>query len=100
MAATMKDISQATGLGLATISKYFNGGNVRERNRVLIEEASRRLHFTPNEVARSLKTHRTRAVGVVIPELNNAFITTYTIPPTNTCNVRVTPGSHSSSIKA
>ena len=75
MAATMKDISQATGLGLATISKYFNGGNVRERNRVLIEEASRRLHFTPNEVARSLKTHRTRAVGVVIPELNNAFIT-------------------------
>ena len=28
MAATMKDIARRTGLGLATISSYFNGGNV------------------------------------------------------------------------
>ena len=27
MAATMKDIARRTGLGLATISSYFNGGN-------------------------------------------------------------------------
>ncbi len=32
MAATMKDIARRTGLGLATISSYFNGGNVREKN--------------------------------------------------------------------
>ncbi len=75
MAATMKDLAQETGLGLATISKYFNGGTVREKNRVLIEEAAKRLRFAPNEVARSLKTHRSRAIGVVIPELSNAFIT-------------------------
>lgn len=31
MAATMKDIARRTGLGLATISSYFNGGNVREK---------------------------------------------------------------------
>ena len=35
MASTMKDLSRETGLGLATISKYFNGGTVREKNRVL-----------------------------------------------------------------
>ena len=29
MAATMKDIAKETGLGLATISSYVNGGNVR-----------------------------------------------------------------------
>ena len=28
MAATIKDISRETGLSLATISKYLNGGNV------------------------------------------------------------------------
>ena len=39
MAATMKDIARRTGLGLATISSYFNGGNVREKNRIKIEEA-------------------------------------------------------------
>ena len=39
MAATMKDIAKRTGLGLATISSYFNGGNVREKNRVKIERS-------------------------------------------------------------
>ena len=39
MAATMKDIAKHTGLGLATISSYFNGGNVREKNRIKIEMA-------------------------------------------------------------
>ena len=75
MASTMKDLSRETGLGLATISKYFNGGTVREKNRVLIEAAVKKLHYVPNEVARSLKTQHSRVIGVVIPELSNAFIT-------------------------
>ena len=75
MAATMKDLSRETGLGLATISKYFNGGTVREKNRVLIEAAVKKLQYVPNEVARSLKTQHSRVIGVIIPELSNAFIT-------------------------
>ena len=73
MAATMKDIARRTGLGLATISSYFNGGNVREKNRAKIEEAIRELHYEVNEVARGLKTNATKTIGVVIPELNNTF---------------------------
>lgn len=73
MAATMKDIAKRTGLGLATISSYFNGGNVREKNRAKIEEAIRELHYEVNEVARGLKLNATKTVGVVIPELNNVF---------------------------
>jgi DNA-binding LacI/PurR family transcriptional regulator len=33
MPSTMKDIARETGLSLATISKYLNGGNVLERNK-------------------------------------------------------------------
>lgn len=73
MASTMKDISKYTGLGLATISSYFNGGNVREKNRKKIEEAIEVLHYEVNEVARGLKTNETKTIGVVIPELNNTF---------------------------
>ena len=73
MAATMKDIARRTGLGLATISSYFNGGNGREKNRIKIEEAIEELHYEVNEVARGLKTNATRTIGVVIPELNNTF---------------------------
>ena len=75
MASTMKDLARETGLGLATISKYFNGGTVRDKNRLLIEAAVKKLHYVPNEVARSLKTQQTRVIGVIIPELSNAFIT-------------------------
>lgn len=69
----MKDIARKTGLGLATISSYFDGGNVREKNRKKIEAAIEELHYEVNEVARGLKTNATRTVGVVIPELNNVF---------------------------
>lgn len=73
MAATIKDIAKATGLGLATISSYLNGGNVREKNREKIEKAIEELHFEVNEVARGLKTNRTKVIGIIIPELNNIF---------------------------
>lgn len=75
MAATMKDIAKMTGLGLATISKFLNGGKVKPQNKKLIEDAVKALHFVPNEFARSLKTSQSRTVGVVIPELGNQFIT-------------------------
>ena len=75
MASTMKDIAKRTGLGLATISKYLNGGKVRPNNKKLIDEAVRDLHFVPNEFARGLKTSQSRTIGVVIPELSNVFCT-------------------------
>lgn len=73
MAATVKDIAKKTGLGLATISSYINGGNVREKNRIKIEEAIEELHFEVNETARGLKTNKTKIIGIIIPELNNIF---------------------------
>ena len=76
MAATMKDIARCTGLELATISKYFNGGNVRPENRARIEAAVAKLDYSPNAAARSLKTRHTRTIGVVLPELCNTFMTT------------------------
>lgn len=71
----MRDIAQRTGLGLATISKYLNGGTVREKNRIAIERAIQELDFTVNEFARGLKTRRSRTIGIVIPELSSQFAT-------------------------
>ena len=33
MSSTYKDLQRVTGLSLATISKFYNGGNVRAENR-------------------------------------------------------------------
>ena len=73
--ATIKDIANKTGLGLATISKYLNGGNVLDKNRVAIEKSISELGFTVNEFARGLKTNKSHTIGVVIPELSLVFTT-------------------------
>lgn len=73
MAATIKDIRAETGLGLATISKYLNGGNVRSENRQKIEEAIKKLDYHPNETARSLVTKRTRTIGFVVNNIASNF---------------------------
>ncbi len=74
--STIKDIAKETGLGLATISKYLNGGNVRPENKILLEKAVKKLNFQVNEFARGLKTNKSKMIGIVIPELSNLFTTT------------------------
>ena len=73
MAATIKDIRRETGLALATISKYLNGGNVKKENREKIEEAIKKLDYHPNEMARSLVTKKTRTIAFVINDIASQF---------------------------
>ncbi len=70
---TIKDVAKHTGLSLATISKYLNGGNVRTENRNAIEHAIEVLGYRVNRNARSLKTNRTMTIGVVMPTLSVPF---------------------------
>ncbi len=74
--ATIKDVAKYTGLSVATISKYINGGNVLDRNRDLIGEAVKALDYKVNEIARGLKTRKSKTVGVLIPKLDSIFTTT------------------------
>ena len=69
MAATIRDIKNRTGLSLATISKYLNGGNVLPQNKALIEEAIEALHYEENELARGLVTNRTRIIGELVYDI-------------------------------
>ncbi|NLJ41755.1 MAG: LacI family transcriptional regulator [Clostridiales bacterium] len=71
----MKDVAKHTGLSIATISKYINGGNVLDKNKKKIEDAIKTLDFRVNELARGLKTNRTMTVGVLILSLENIFFT-------------------------
>lgn len=76
MAITIKDLARETGLGCATISAYLNGVPVRPYNKEKIEKAIKKLGYIRNDYARGLKTHRSRTIGVLIPELSNIFATT------------------------
>ncbi len=73
MPATIKDIRDETGLSLATISKYLNGGNVLPKNKEKIDAAVEKLHYQVNEIARGLVTNKTRTIGVVVHNIAGLF---------------------------
>ncbi len=73
MAATIRDIKKVTGLSLATISKYLNGGNLLPENRAKIEKAIKDLHYEVNEMARGLVTSQSMTIGVVVFDISNVF---------------------------
>ncbi len=74
MAATIRDIRKYTGLSLATISKYLNGGNVLDKNKKLIEEAIEELDYEVNELARGLVTKRTNVIGVLVNDISCLYV--------------------------
>lgn len=73
MPATIKDVKRRTGLSMATISKYLNGGNVLPQNRILIEEAIKELNYEVNEIARGLVKNKTKTVGVMVYDIASYF---------------------------
>ena len=73
MSVTIKDLARETGLTAATISAYFNGASVRPYNREKIDKAVEKLGYIRNDYARALRTHKSKTVGVIIPEFYNSF---------------------------
>ena len=71
--ATIKDISRVTGLSLGTISKYLNGGSLRESNRKIIKQAIHDLDYSVDEYARGFVSGQTKSIGVLLPEFDNLF---------------------------
>lgn len=74
--ATIKDVARAAGVSLATVSKYINGGNVRDENARAIRDAIQELDYRVNPFARSLKTQRSRSIGVLLPDISAPFFGT------------------------
>lgn len=74
--AGIKDVAKEAGLGIATVSKYIHGGNVRPENKILLDKAIEKLDYRVNTAARTLKTNKSGMIGIVVPELSNLFTTT------------------------
>ena len=71
--ATIKDVARLAGVSVSTISKYLNGGNVLEENAEAIRRAIDQLDYRVNPFARSLKTQRSKSIGVLLPDITAPF---------------------------
>lgn len=71
---TIYDVAREAGVSMATVSRVVNGNkNVKENTRKKVLEVIDRLDYRPNAVARGLESKKTTTVGVVIPNIANAY---------------------------
>lgn len=68
---TMADIAKVAGVSKTTVSRYFNGGYVKEETRQKIEKIVKEYDYEPNVLAANLKANKTHTVGIVCPTLTS-----------------------------
>ncbi len=70
----MKDVARLAGVSTSTVSAVVNENvPVSEDRKQRVLRAMSALHYQPDEIARSLKKGRTKAIGIVVPDITNAF---------------------------
>jgi LacI family transcriptional regulator len=72
----LTDVARLAGVSTATVSRVLNAQgptSAAARERVL--QAAHDLDYHPNWLARSLRSHRTNTIGLVVPDIENPFFT-------------------------
>ncbi len=71
---TVKDVAQAAGVSLMTVSRAINGQEgIGEETRKRILDLARQMNYQPSQIARSLATRQTNTLGLVVPDVSNPF---------------------------
>ena len=74
MATSIKDVAKEAGVSIATVSRVLNDIDVvNEDTKKKVLDAIKELGYRPNIVARSLKTQRTKTIGILIPDISSQF---------------------------
>lgn len=73
-AVTISDVSEAAGVSITTVSRVLRGDtklSIRKETRARIFAAAKKLNYAPNPAARSLRTSKSMAIAIILPEVEN-----------------------------
>lgn len=68
--ATIKEIAKACNVSVATVSNILNHKpGASDETRRMVTEKIKEMNYTPNTVARNLKTKNSRSIGVIVEDM-------------------------------
>jgi DNA-binding LacI/PurR family transcriptional regulator len=74
MAVTLHDVAALAGVSIKTVSNVINDyPHIRPATREKVEAAIAQLGYTPNLTARNLRSGRTGAIALAVPDLSLAY---------------------------
>ncbi len=72
MVATLRDVALRAGVSRSAVSRTFtDGASVSPKMRQRVEKAASELGYSPNVLARSLTTRRTKMIGLISNNFHN-----------------------------
>ena len=72
MAVTLKEVAERAGVSRSAVSRTFtDGASVSDKMRRKVEKAAQELGYSPNALASSLTTGRTKLIGLVSNNFHN-----------------------------
>ena len=73
---SMRDLARLAEVSIATVSRVLNSPElVTEETRERVLKAATELNYMPNRLAQSLRTRRSKIVGLVVPDVINPIYT-------------------------
>lgn len=77
MAVTLKDIARECGVSYSTVSKALKDSPlVTEPTKRKIKETAEKMHYIPNNSARSLVSNKSNTIGLIWPAVDRVAIAT------------------------
>ena len=71
---TLKDVARECGVSISTASRAFDkSSRISQPVRQKILARATEMGYTPNLIARSLKSNRTNTIALIIPSIENRF---------------------------
>lgn len=72
--ATVKDIARLAGVSTATVSRALaEPEKVAQATRIKVERIAAEVGYSPNAIARSLRTSESRTIVAIVPDIANQF---------------------------
>lgn len=70
----ISEIAKLAGVSSAAVSRYFNQGYISEEKREAIRRVVEETGYRPSVQAQTLRTKKTKMIGVVVPKVASASI--------------------------